>query len=346
MNEILICKFKDCGKYISQPVILPCGNNICKKHVDEIHQTSKLYDCEFCKSVHEIPEHGFILNKALNEIIRTNLHLNDKGREAQDLIYKFESVLNELLVINKDPKEFISDYVSLNKNKLISEKDRIIMDLNNVTSEMIGEIDCFENQSKKNLDNLNELITKNLLLEQNLEKKYSSFRLELRTPFLSGERLDELINEINQSLKESQKNLIDYKNQILLNKTIHFLPNGLEINKDKFGELNINGSKDLDLIEGINVSGLFQSEILTAAQAIDLIELCDFKLHDKFDLIYRATQDGFTTLDFHRKCDGISNTLVIIKVKGNENIFGGYTGKYLFCVLKYIFIVKYPYIRS
>ena len=43
-----------------------------------------------------------------------------------------------------------------------------------------------------------------------------------------------------------------------------------------------------------------------------------------FNLIYRATVDGFQASNFHAKADGISNTLTIVKsTKGY--IFGGYT---------------------
>jgi hypothetical protein len=41
--------------------------------------------------------------------------------------------------------------------------------------------------------------------------------------------------------------------------------------------------------------------------------------------LYRGTRDGFDSIDFHSKCDGHSNTLTLLKVKGSEFIFGGYT---------------------
>ena len=40
-------------------------------------------------------------------------------------------------------------------------------------------------------------------------------------------------------------------------------------------------------------------------------------------LLYRASKDGFTSNTFHAKCDGINNTLIIIKA--NNKIFGGFT---------------------
>jgi len=42
-------------------------------------------------------------------------------------------------------------------------------------------------------------------------------------------------------------------------------------------------------------------------------------------LLYRASTDGYTPVDFHRCCDNKGPTLVLIK--SGEYIFGGYTSK-------------------
>ena len=54
------------------------------------------------------------------------------------------------------------------------------------------------------------------------------------------------------------------------------------------------------------------------------MSLCDFPIDQKWNLIYRASEDGFESLNFHSKCDDKPNTLIIIK-SINGNIFGGYT---------------------
>ena len=56
------------------------------------------------------------------------------------------------------------------------------------------------------------------------------------------------------------------------------------------------------------------------------MNLCEFPRQPKFQLLYRASEDGFSSASFHQKCDGIKNTLTIIKTT-NGNIFGGYTGR-------------------
>lgn len=55
------------------------------------------------------------------------------------------------------------------------------------------------------------------------------------------------------------------------------------------------------------------------------MNLCEFPKEQKFQLLYRGSEDGFSSAKFHEKCDGIKNTLTIIK-STNGNIFGGYTG--------------------
>ncbi len=55
-----------------------------------------------------------------------------------------------------------------------------------------------------------------------------------------------------------------------------------------------------------------------------LDELCEFSKDTKWKLKYKATIDGFKASDFHAKCDGIANTLTVIKSQ-NGNVFGGFT---------------------
>ena len=57
-----------------------------------------------------------------------------------------------------------------------------------------------------------------------------------------------------------------------------------------------------------------------------LVKLCEFPQGQKWDLKYRASRDGFKASDFHKKCDGIGNTLTVIQAKSG-NIFGGFAEK-------------------
>ena len=44
----------------------------------------------------------------------------------------------------------------------------------------------------------------------------------------------------------------------------------------------------------------------------------------KFNLLYRAGRDGNTNAAFHEKCDNKKATITVVKIKGSEQIVGGY----------------------
>ncbi|GBC04178.1 hypothetical protein RclHR1_05550015 [Rhizophagus clarus] len=71
------------------------------------------------------------------------------------------------------------------------------------------------------------------------------------------------------------------------------------------------------------------SIVSTISRWIDKVNVNDnnFKelyLPYKFELLLRGSRDGFTPKKFHELCDNKPNTVTFIKVKGTEEIIGGY----------------------
>jgi hypothetical protein len=64
--------------------------------------------------------------------------------------------------------------------------------------------------------------------------------------------------------------------------------------------------------------------ILDARLEARLVHLCQFQASDKWKLLYRGSDHGFSAFNFHAKCDNTPNTLTIIKSKMGH-VFGGYT---------------------
>ena len=187
------------------------------------------------------------------------------------------------------------------------------MSIDQISDQLIVRLNNYEKECKNNLDKIKQ--TKNVLnLDLNkLKEETFNWKEMLRSPELEDENIKILKNEIELVLNERLEVLEDIKDNFLLGKEIYFKPKNTNFNLDLFADFDIRRSF------------VFDSKILTREQSNDLIKLCEFNDKEKFKLIYRASKDGFKSSDFHSKCDNKTNTLTIIKVKGNSNIFGGYT---------------------
>jgi len=68
---------EQCNQLLVDPVALPCGYSVCKRHLDEQLESSpkkiKL-DCELCDKKHFIPEDGFAINRRIQNAL--NIKLN------------------------------------------------------------------------------------------------------------------------------------------------------------------------------------------------------------------------------------------------------------------------------
>ncbi|CAB4412287.1 unnamed protein product [Rhizophagus irregularis] len=98
---------------------------------------------------------------------------------------------------------------------------------------------------------------------------------------------------------------------------------------------NSKPTDDILLPRNLKIDGIIDSSIInnlsiisTISRRIDKMDVSNNFAHlkepYKFQLILRGSRDGFTSKKFHELCDGIPNTVTFIKVKGTEEILGGY----------------------
>jgi hypothetical protein len=90
-------------------------------------------------------------------------------------------------------------------------------------------------------------------------------------------------------------------------------------------------SKPIKSNPRIGKSKIVDSKIITNQQAelilrwIDRLEITDNMVSTyKFKLLFRGSRDGLTREKFHEICDNHSRTVIIVKVKGSNEILGGY----------------------
>lgn len=75
----------------------------------------------------------------------------------------------------------------------------------------------------------------------------------------------------------------------------------------------------------LNSTYFVNSTILTQEKSVQLLKLTNFPVNSGIKLLYQASRDGFSTVNFTQKCQNQSGTLTVVKVQNSSNIFGGYT---------------------
>ncbi|UZO05054.1 uncharacterized protein OCT59_025415 [Rhizophagus irregularis] len=88
--------------------------------------------------------------------------------------------------------------------------------------------------------------------------------------------------------------------------------------------LKIDGIIDSKIVNNLNIISTISRQIDKMVINNKFDHLRDLYLPYKFQLLLRGSHDGFTPKKFHELCNDIPYTVTFIKVKGTDEILGGY----------------------
>ncbi len=311
IKNVLCCKH--CEQRLDVPKMLPCGETICLLCEASIQVRNKLFDCFVCKTEHEMPKNGFLLNKSVVEMLSAKPCILSRGQAFDSLHVSLDKIKNKIKEIKfgfENSCDYIKEKCNYLRNNAQLESEQLIEKVNEITKQVINEINEYENEMIKfnetNVDSFYEFsqIAKDLELFHKENMKY------LKQPKVDEEML--IIKNANamELIKKA-----DMKIQLLK----HSIFNGNIITFEKSNQI-IDKS-----ILGLSKTIIIDSFILSDKQLVyRLFSYCELPMIPNWQLIYRASQDGFEATSFHSKCDNKPNTLIIIKTESG-NIFGGYT---------------------
>ena len=238
--------------------------------------------------------------------------LKDNIKILEDLSTNFEKSIIRIKEIYENIEKD-KDEIKLNiqkiftkiRNQLNETEDKMMLEVDNKFDKIISNKNIFKNKEKFNY-NIKELIKKGKSIQENKNNYNLNFLLNV---CLNIENNIKEINIINEDIKNIDSSKVEYK----------FDPNENAINAilDKINKINF-------LKEGSNLLGklLNDKDVELIANWIksDNNQIKDIK----FSLCYDAKTNGDDKNSFHKFCDNIGPSLLVIKTKSNY-IFGGYT---------------------
>jgi hypothetical protein len=133
-----------CNNVLESPVLLPCGQSICKFHVD-IHQTA--FFCLRCDMNHEIPYGGFFPNNSLESILKTKIDKCDlclEYNQALKSCHKLNQMLDDIDVFKNDPNFYLNELIVGLKKEVEVKRKNLKLKIDREADGIIGELDKYE----------------------------------------------------------------------------------------------------------------------------------------------------------------------------------------------------------
>jgi hypothetical protein len=292
--ELLQCSNnRDSYHSSKQARSLSCGHFICKDCLPD--DNSEMVICWHCFTPNRIPLSSlkqFPDNATAKMLFEQSIDLL-----FDDLCLKFKNELSRL-------KQFGNDNLEM-PFKLLRQQ------INDKVEAIKHEFDMLKNKMFVRLDRYK--ISKKCELEAKLS--------EINVKFYE-EKYFELNELVLKQIKQNEETFFYYQNNLddleAINSELRQIKTSM-----KFVEFDFTSKiHEIGYIDGVKAP--FTSKILNTRDIDDMLDLCEFNPGFKWKLIYRASEDGFDSNDFHRKCDDYLDTFTLITTKTNY-IFGGYT---------------------
>jgi WD40 repeat protein len=223
-----ICDFPGCQKYLKEPITLPCGDMICKEHLDEQLERFK---CPSCNEECLVPDGGFRINWRMNDLLNKNSHLTGKHKKTKDLFDLYEKRVKEFQRSSlADPQVYIHDYFAGITRKIYIHRELMIQSINERADEFLNTLNRLEHECKAN-ESVNEIIQ----LSQSKSEELNKLSEKLRTLNITDQDLDEIKRKMKKALKEMEKRLGTIQKSLLMNKSVKFVAEGSR----EFGRLTV-----------------------------------------------------------------------------------------------------------
>jgi len=309
-----ITKCNQCKEILDEPRILPCGFTICSICVDLIKvNENKMFTCTLCyNKEHKMPDEGLAINKVILQLYSIRPIEFSRGKNVQDFkisLSKIKKISNSIWFgLNNGADQIKENCLNLRSDIQLAteEKIEIINQFNELLIKQINDYEQICLKSFTEMDKSSKIDFNKIINELN------EFQMEqidyLKQPNLSDEIIIDKNEKALQLIHKAENEKEKLENYIFNGNIMNFEKNSNNLQKSIVGKL------------------FMRTKILSDIQMNELMSLCELDNTIRMKLIYKASLDGFGSLDFHLKCDNKSNTFIIIKTT-NGNIFGGYTEK-------------------
>jgi hypothetical protein len=237
-------KCGNCKHVLDSPVLLPCGDSICKKHTIESKEPILCYTCGV---EHPIPANGgFLPNNGLSLMIEAqiaSLNFGKEHKEAKQSCQNFQDLVTKIENFISDPYNFTYEAIEYLKNVVQLKGEEEMLKITQSMHRIINKLDEYKIECKKSFTNSeNTSKIANFTVEKEKAcKENEKWLAKLNELTIDWREYERIKSESEKAIESFEKKLMEIK--------VNFFPKRfdefrVEIEKD-FGSFDIDPLFDL-----------------------------------------------------------------------------------------------------
>ena len=236
LKEQLTCKY--CNEIYNEPVSLNCcGENICKRHIDEIFSIddSNTFFCPFCNL--ENSHQNSCTNKLIQSLIENQLFKLELDSKYKLALNKFKAEIVNLETLLNDPYYYIYEEVHELKRLVDLDREKFKSEVDKLADDFIRQLEAYEVKFKSEYKTNVDLEHYTALVESS-RKQLAEFEQFLSLFSAKREEKDEKIDQSEKEINSLKYKIKEVKNKLFSGLAIKYKPMANDI-QDLFGRLII-----------------------------------------------------------------------------------------------------------
>lgn len=236
-----------CHKTLVDPITVPCGNSVCKRHIDvslENEPNRTFLECEICHVEHTIPKEGFMVNKRIQKCLNIQLNtlkLLPVYDECKEVIRIAKENVAKIEKLEANAESYIYEYFEDIKRQVDLRRENLKAKIDKYSDETIQSIESSQlsyiklskdvNRLAENIDKskneLNEFVAGFDTFEID-EKKFETIKKkvsDLNDSFkgIISEYHDSLLGNKQYSLKFKETNVVEIFGFLFVDSIVNIL---------------------------------------------------------------------------------------------------------------------------
>ena len=202
-----------CNSLLVDPIVIPCGNLICKAHLDKLINTSdekSSFICDTCKEEHALPNDGFMVNHRLQSLLELGIDafkaspiFDECKKEIEDARKNMREV--ELLETNSE--SYIYDYFEEIKRKIDLRREDIKLKIDEYSDGIIKSVEINQMNYIKLSKEINEI---SVNIEKS-KKELSKLMLQFDSLEFNDKKFEVIKKSVAVVNQEFHKIIAEYK---------------------------------------------------------------------------------------------------------------------------------------